>query len=51
MATPLRLSAENVSIILDNVTMSDLYVPIILTLFGIGVSLLLAVVIFDKKIL
>lgn len=49
--TPVRLSAENVSIILGTVTMSDLYVPIILTLFGIGVSLLLAVVIFDKKIL
>lgn len=48
---PVRLSTDNISIISGSVAISELSVPILLTILGIVVMVLLSVTIFDRKIL
>lgn len=48
---PLRLGTDNISVISGSIAISELYVPILLTILSIVVLVLLSVFIFEKKIL
>ena len=48
---PLRLGTDNSSVISESIAISEMYVPIFLTILSIVVLELLSVFIFEKNIL